>query len=96
MLSDYYYVNYERIINDPRQDGFTAVLLKYLSRISTEEVEWWQTQYPEECELTLAKFDSSREYISLPYLFLKANKDNRRKMAAVMRLIAHCIYPVEE
>lgn len=91
MLSDYYYANYERIINDPRQDGFTALLLKYLSRISAEEVEWWKTEYPYECELTLAHFDSSREYISLPYLVLKANKGNRRKMALVMRHIANCI-----
>lgn len=93
MLSDYDYKNYDHIVNDPRADWYAAILLKYLSRLPMGELEWWKTQYPEECELVLSRNISSKEYITLIHLDWKADPGNRRKIAAVLRGIADTIDP---
>lgn len=95
LLSDYDRQNTQTILNDKRADWFTAILMKYLSHLTIDERSPWASEFRDVVDAVYGKMPP-KERTSLTHVFWKADPDNRRKIARVLRRLADTIDPDTE
>ncbi len=95
MLSDYDKNNAQKIIEDPKDDWFSAILMKYLVKLTLDERAYWNKEYPDAVEAVYGKRPGSQS-IALHHVTWKADPSNRQKIASVLRHMADTIDPYTE